>query len=311
MFDLASGSHGRARLMATVGFALLIATSCDGTPTRREPPPTRSTASAVTPTSEPSPQADAGSPLGPTLEEVLAVSQEIAFRANDGEELEGRLFGEGDIGVVLAHGADVVGQATWFPFAPVLARRGYGVLTFNFRGFCGGGAAGCSGFDLSIANNWRDVAAAVDFLRAEGSETVFVIGASMGGIASLTATSMPEVDVAGVVSMASPQWPSRYYGTPPEADITAAVLRRIEEPKLFVAGEDDVMGGVAFAREAESMYGSAKEPKQLALLPSHLHSSALITGEVAFPGDRLVYLEESSVADRTIQLILDFIAANR
>jgi pimeloyl-ACP methyl ester carboxylesterase len=266
---------------------------------------TTSTASATPSSSE--------SPAGPGITELFEGSREVSFPIAGGDGvIEGRLWGDGQTGVVLAHGMSRgTGQSDWFPFAPMLAGEGYGVLTFNFRGFCPGKEAGCSGGDVDVAENWRDIASAVDFLEEEGSQTVFVVGASMGGIASLTATSMPGVDVAGVISLSSPQWPSRYYGEDPSTDITPAVLGRIEEPKLFVAGEDDVMDGVRFAVEARSMYQAAGQPKELALLPTDLHSSFMLTGEFVFIGGEMFLTRESDVADEATERILDFIAANR
>lgn len=57
---------------------------------------------------------------------------------DDGVRIEGRLFGKGDVGVVLAHGNVEGGQASWFSFPRILSDDGYRVLTVNLRGFCPG-----------------------------------------------------------------------------------------------------------------------------------------------------------------------------
>lgn len=296
--------HGVLPLVVAVGTVLV---GCAG---QTRPDTEGTTAGTVDPT----PPSPSESPDGQTISEMLQGSREVSFpMPGQTANIEGRLWGDGEVGVVLAHGASgSTAQADWFPFAPLLADEGYRVLTFNFRGFCPRTLeeAGCSGAVVDIPENWRDVAAAVEFLRQEGSQTIFVVGASMGGIASLTATSKSGVDVAGIVSLASPQWPSRYYAEDPSTDITPAVLRRIEEPKLFVAGEDDVMVGVRFAAEARSMYRAAEQPKSLELLPTDLHSSFMITGEFIVIGDEVILRRESEVADEATQLILDFIATN-
>ena len=65
-------------------------------------------------------------------------------------------------------------------------------------------------------------------------------------------------------------------------------MRRIEEPKLFVAGKEDVqwpgeaplrpgVENVRFAGDARRMFRAAEEPKQLALVDSAFHSSELVT----------------------------------
>ena len=63
----------------------------------------------------------------------------VTFSTNDGVAIEGRLFGEGDVAVVLAHGSFDSGQGSWVPYARTLAAEGYRVLTLNLRGYCPGG----------------------------------------------------------------------------------------------------------------------------------------------------------------------------
>ena len=110
-------------------------------------------------------------------------------------EIKGRLFGESQQGVVLAHmyPAD---QTSWWAFAQVLAEEGYMALAFDFRGYRE------SGGDKKVKLMDRDVKAALEFLRAQGASAVFLIGASMGGTASLKVASRE--DVAGVVSLSAP-----------------------------------------------------------------------------------------------------------
>ena len=208
--------------------------------------------------------------------------QAVRFQAEDGAELVGRLWGDGDVGVILAHGFSQ-GQAQdgWLPFPTALAKRGYLVLTFNFRGFCD--SEGCSEGDMELENNWRDAMAAVALLEQRGAKKIFLIGASMGGLAVLRAARTPGVDVAGVVSLATPQFPFKHYealGESQANDVTPARLKQIDEPKLFIAGKDDVQfaeGEVRFAEDARRMFDAAAEPKELALVDSSFHSSELVT----------------------------------
>ena len=134
-------------------------------------------------------------------------ARKVQFVAADGVEITGRLWANGDVAVILAHGfSEYTAQDDWLPFAPALAQRGYAVLTFNFRGFCNG--RGCSEGPSELGKNWRDAMAAVEFMETRGAKKIFLIGASMGGLAVLRAARMPEVDVAGVVSLSTPQFPS-------------------------------------------------------------------------------------------------------
>ena len=220
--------------------------------------------------------------------------QPVRFLAADGVEIAGRLWANGDVAIVLAHGfSEGTAQDDWLPFAPALAQRGYTVLTFNFRGFCNGNV--CSGSFNELGKNWRDALAAVEFMETRGAKKIFLIGASMGGLAVLRAARMPGVDLAGVVSLATPQFPSKYYyGESRANDVTPARLRQIDEPKLFVAGTRDVQlpGGaplqpgvksVRFAADARRMFAAAREPKELALIDSPSHSSELVT--TAWPAE--------------------------
>jgi predicted alpha/beta-hydrolase family hydrolase len=211
----------------------------------------------------------------------------ITLTTDDGRTLNARLWGVGKAGVVLAHGfSEYVGQDGWDSFAEYLASLDYGVLTFTFRGFCDREA--CSERPMGLGDNWRDVVAAVERLRAAGSQSITVIGASMGGLAVLRAAQLPDLELAGVVSLATPRWPSKYYsGEPEENDLTDARLERIAIPKLFIAGSTDVqtpeMGLrsgvdiVSFAADAEAMFDASPWPKEIAIVDSNHHSSELVT----------------------------------
>ena len=70
--------------------------------------------------------------------------------------------------------------------------------------------------------------------------------------------------------------------------MTPARLRQIDEPKLFVAGTQEVqlpgtaplrpgVTSVRFAADARRMFDAAQEPKELALVDSSFHSSELVT----------------------------------
>ena len=230
--------------------------------------------------------------------------EEVEFVADDGRTLRGRAWSDGRIGVVLAHGfSERTGQDDWNAFAEHLAGLGYGVLTFDFRGFCD--RDGCSGGGLQLGENWRDAVAAVEYLRSRGSERIFLVGASMGGIAAFRAADEAELDLAGIVSLATPQYPSIYYsGEPVENDVTPERLQRIAAPKLFIAGADDVqlpteadlrVESVIFAEDARVMFEASPEPRQLEIVESGHHSS------------ELVIWAGRDVVEHTRQLIVAFI----
>jgi pimeloyl-ACP methyl ester carboxylesterase len=240
--------------------------------------------------------------------------EEVEFAAYGGPTLRGRVWSEGRIGVVLVHGFSLgTGQDDWNAFAEYLAGLGYGVLTFNFRGFCD--LYKCSEGSLQFGENWRDAAAAVEYMRSRGSERIFIIGASMGGIAAFRAADKGELDLAGIVSLATPQYPSIYYDVEPaEDDITLERLQRIAAPKLFIAGAKDVQGplgvpmregveSVNFAEDARAMFEASSEPRQLKIVDSDAHSSELVG---AFPNE-FVSDARAEVIPHTRELIVAFI----
>ena len=213
----------------------------------------------------------------------IAASTAVSFRSADGVRLAGRVFGDGKVGVVLAHmfPAD---QTSWWPFARALASKGFTVLTFDFRGYCPGGAAGCSEGERDVAAIWQDVIGAVEFMMARGLTNVMLVGASMGGTASLAAASQPGVGVTAIVALSAPQ---SFEGL----TVDRAVLSNVTAAKLFVAGNSDPTGA---ATAAQVMYQESPPPKQLEILTSGDHGTDLLTGNQSGRVQTLIigYLEQ-------------------
>lgn len=195
-------------------------------------------------------------------------SHAITFRAEDGVALAGRLFGTDDAnaGVVLAHmfPAD---QRSWFDFADRLASRGYRVLTFDFRGYCPGGDGGCSEGEKRIPDIWRDVVAAIEALRDEGAIRVALVGASMGGTASLIAASQEGVEVEAVLTLSAPV---SFEGL----EVTPEVLSRVRAAKLFLAGHEDV----GAAEAVNLLYEQSVQPKRPVILTTGDHGTDILDG---------------------------------
>ena len=201
-------------------------------------------------------------------------SKPVSFESPDGVGLEGRLFpsvdggAEGSPGVVLVHmlPAD---QRSWFPFAERLASEGYTALAFDLRGYCPGGAGGCSDGTKDVGASWRDVAGAATFLRAQGVSGISLVGASMGGTASLVAAGgadPPAGQVQAVITLSAPVSIDGL-SAPPE------LLLSIQAAKLFIAALGD---GVA-AEAAQALYEQASSPKRVEVLPVDAHGTDLLT----------------------------------
>jgi predicted alpha/beta hydrolase len=69
--------------------------------------------------------------------------EHVHFPASDGVLLDGRLYGRGDLGVVLVHmGRPIDTQSDWAGVARLLARKGFHALTYDRRGVCIRGGTG-------------------------------------------------------------------------------------------------------------------------------------------------------------------------
>jgi pimeloyl-ACP methyl ester carboxylesterase len=229
--------------LAVVGLALATA-ACSGTSAERE-----------------------------TRQHALADSTAVSFTTSGGVRLAGRLFGprSADAGVVLAHmlPAD---QSSWYDFADRLGALGYRVLTFDFRGYCPGGDAGCSAGTKQPSAAADDLDAALTYLQGQGVLRSGLVGASMGGTASLVVASQQPRGVDTVITVSAPQ----------SIDgLTAGndVLQLVTAPKLYIAGQLDTVA----AGSAQAFYDNSLQPKRLDLFTTSDHGTDMLTGNQAEP----------------------------
>jgi dienelactone hydrolase len=198
----------------------------------------------------------------------ISGSTEVSFTTSDGLRLAGRLFGPQDAstGVVLSHmlPAD---QSSWYPEAAHLAAQGYRVLTFDLRGYCPGGDAGCSQGNKDLDAAPTDLAAALTFLRAHGPSRVALVGASVGGIASLIVASQ-QPNIPAVIALSAPQVINTLSAGP-------EVLANISGAKLYIAGLGDPAGA---AQAAEDLEAQSPDPKRIEIVPTDDHGTDLLTG---------------------------------
>ena len=210
--------------------------------------------------------------------QAIADSRAVMFRSIDGVSLSGRLFGPdaATAGVVLAHmlPAD---QTSWFEFADRLGGLGYRVLTFDFRGYCPGGDAGCSKGTKDIRSIWQDEAGAVGFLQTLGVRGVALVGASMGGTASLVVAANETQTVQAVVTLSAPESIGGLSAGPD-------VIQAATAAKLFIAGNGD---GVA-AQTAQAFYDESQPPKRVEILTTADHGTDILEGGQAEVATNLI-----------------------
>ena len=140
-------------------------------------------------------------------------------------------------------------------------------MTFDFRGYCPGADAGCSEGSKDPAANPTDLTAALTFLRAQGVRNVALVGASMGGTASLVVAAQEGQDVRAVITLSAPASIQGLAAGPEQ-------IQSITAAKLFIAGNGD---GVA-AAAALAFYDQGPQPKDVKILPSNDHGTALLEG---------------------------------
>lgn len=183
----------------------------------------------------------------------------VTLAASDGARLEADLYGQGQRGIVLAHGGRL-DKASWAPEAAQLAAQGWQVLAFNFRGY--GGSTGPGQGDPYSAPLQLDVLAAVRYLRAAGVTRVSVIGGSMGGsAASAAAIAARPGEIDDVVLLAAP-----VNGNPEE--LRGRVL-------FLVARDDTTAAGVPRLVRILEQFDRAPEPKRLLVVDGAEHAQWL------------------------------------
>jgi alpha-beta hydrolase superfamily lysophospholipase len=184
---------------------------------------------------------------------------DVRFSAADGTKLVGHRYGSGTTAVVLVH--QIRGSiCQWAPYAKRLAGLGYTAFALDLRG------NGDSQRRAYPANQryGGDVAAAVKAVRRLGAREVFLVGASLGGSAAISAAANTRPAVDGVVSVSG------------AADLAGAIdaVTRVQVPSLFVAGADDT----DFANDARRLYAaSSAKDKTLEVLPgAYEHGTQLV-----------------------------------
>jgi pimeloyl-ACP methyl ester carboxylesterase len=140
-------------------------------------------------------------------------------------------------------------------------------------------------FGRDVAAIWQDVLGAVDLVMSRGATSVVLIGASMGGTASLVAAGQEGVDVEAVITLSAPM---SIEGLTADAPL----LQSLSAGKLFVAGVGD---GTA-AAAAEELYAISPPPKRVEIVPADDHGTDLLTGAQAEVVKRLIEITLSQYA---------------
>ena len=197
--------------------------------------------------------------------------REVTFPSPDGGTVSADLYGNGDHGVVLAHGR-IFDKESWRPLALRLEQEGLVVLSINFRGY-GSSQAGDQEGAL-----FNDVLGAIKYLQDAGVKKVSVIGGSMGGGAAARAAVETEAGDIDRLILLSPA-PVEH----PEAIRADSIL--------YV-----VSAGEGLFETVQSQYEKAPEPKRLEILAGDAHAQ---------------HIFKTSLGPDLTELIVEFLTADQ
>jgi dienelactone hydrolase len=202
-------------------------------------------------------------PVAPTPPQAIG-PQAVSFTSEDGVPLSGTFYGKGKTVVILSH-MYPTDQKSWATFAQILAQDGYAALTYDFRGY------GQSGGKRDVSQIDKDLRGAVAFARKQGAERIVLVGASMGGTATVKVAAVE--DTAAVVVISAPD---NFQGL----SVSVDEVRAIKAPKLFIGSEGD-----GATKTTLIMFDQAYDPKKQYIYPGNAHGTFIFDTE---NGDDLI-----------------------
>ncbi len=202
------------------------------------------------------------------LQQLPQQPSEVSFPTQDGGVVYADVYGEGDRGVVLAHGGRF-SKESWTAQAPALADAGFRAVAIDFRGRgrSRGGSESTAGDD----GERFDVLAAVRYLHETGASSVSVVGASFGGwAAALAALEAPDqIDRLVLLAHSPIDQPERLPGR-----------------TLFIVSRNDTTArGVPRLIDIRDQYQRAPDPKELVVLEGAAHAQFIFETD---EGERLL-----------------------
>jgi pimeloyl-ACP methyl ester carboxylesterase len=189
---------------------------------------------------------------------TLAAERTVSFPTADRGRICADLYGDGPRAVVLAHGGRF-NKESWREQAHILVSHRFRVLAIDFRGFGCSTGPGEKNFDTAPFE--QDVLAAVRYLKANGAQTVSVVGGSFGGAAAGDASikSAPgEIDRV-VFLGGAPNLP---------AD-------KLKSRALFIVARDDANTAGPRLPGIRDQFEKAPKPKELIVLDGAAHAQFL------------------------------------
>ena len=184
--------------------------------------------------------------------------EHVSFPTQDGGIVDADNYGNGERGVVLAHGGRF-NKESWEKQALVLMKAGFRTLAIDLRGY--GQSLGPQSKSSDDDGAKYDVLAAVRYLHKTGAKTVSIVGASFGGAAAADASIEAEPgEIDRLVLLAA--WTDRQ----PE---------KMKGRKLLIVARDDVNDDGPRLPKILANYEKAVGPKKLIILDGSAHARFL------------------------------------
>ncbi|MEO8597917.1 MAG: alpha/beta fold hydrolase [Candidatus Solibacter sp.] len=192
------------------------------------------------------------------LAAALPAEERVTFPTSDGGTVCADLSGKGPNAVVLAHGGRF-NKESWRPQAKELAAKGFHVLAFDFRGT--GCSTGPGQEDFYGAPVYKDVLAAVHYMKAQGAKTMAVVGGSYGGAAAGDASIQSEPgEIDRIVLLAAvPNLPAE----------------KLKSRTLFLVAREDASDAGPRLPGILAQYEKAPRGKKLVIVEGSAHAQFL------------------------------------
>lgn len=219
----------------------------------------------------------------PRASSLLAGGEDVAFPTEDGLRLGGWLVPARSpaVAAVLVCNGNAGNRSDRASLAAALAREGFAVLLFDYRGY--GGNPG----DPSEEGLLRDARAAEAYLRSRvGGLPIAYLGESLGAaVAVALAAERPPLALvlrspfSSLTDIGAHHYP--YLPVHPlllrDTHRSSERIGAVRAPLLVIAGERDRIVPPAFSRR---LHDAAPEPKRYVLVPGADHNDpALLSGE--------------------------------
>jgi pimeloyl-ACP methyl ester carboxylesterase len=199
---------------------------------------------------------------------LIAAQERVSFPTEDGGLVYADVYGNGERGVVLAHGGGLT-KESWEKQGRALAQAGFRSVALDFRGE-GESREGTQKLPPDEGRHF-DVLAAVRYLRKTGAKSVAVVGASMGGDYAAEAAEAEPDAIDRLVLLAAGAY------TP---------LIRMRGRKLFIMSRDDVIGdNKPRLPKIREQYERAADPKEFVILDGSAHAQRIFATD---QGERLI-----------------------